>query len=164
MDAVLEFKAAFRNHPSGVSVITGDSGDGPVGLTATSVISVSADPPVVVFSLSAESSATPRLRAADTLVVHLLESTQLAVARTFATSGIDRFASPTRWKRLETGEPVLLDTSAWLRGRVIDQIDVAGSVVLVVEVLEASARNGKAPPLVYHNRTWHRLSDDSRLE
>ena len=32
-----EFKAAFRNHPGGVAVITADAGNGPVGLTATSV-------------------------------------------------------------------------------------------------------------------------------
>ena len=29
-----DFKAAFRNHPAGVSVVTADPGDGPVGLTA----------------------------------------------------------------------------------------------------------------------------------
>lgn len=40
-----DFKSAFRNHPAGVSVVTADPGDGPVGLTATSVISVSANPP-----------------------------------------------------------------------------------------------------------------------
>jgi hypothetical protein len=38
-----EFKSAFRNHPAGVAVITADAGYGPVGLTATSVISVSAE-------------------------------------------------------------------------------------------------------------------------
>jgi flavin reductase (DIM6/NTAB) family NADH-FMN oxidoreductase RutF len=164
MDAIVSFKDAFRNYPSGVSVITGDSGDGPVGLTATSVISVSADPPVVVFSLSAASSATPALRAAGTLVIHLLESSHLALAQTFATSGIDRFAPPTRWDRLATGEPVLLDAFAWLRGRVIERMDVAGSVVVAMEVLEASVREREAAPLVYHDRTWHRLSDASRME
>ena len=165
MDAVLNFKQAFRHYPSGVSVITGDV-DGPVGLTATSVISVSAEPPVVVLSLSADSSATPRLRAARTLVIHLLESSHLALAQTFATSGIDRFAAPTRWERLATGEPVLLDASAWLRGRVIDRMDVGGSVVVAVEVLDTSVpeRGVAGDPLVYHNRSWHRLSDASRME
>ena len=41
-----EFKALFRGHPGGVAVITADAGDGPVALTATSVASVSAEPPL----------------------------------------------------------------------------------------------------------------------
>lgn len=39
-----EFKLAFRNHAAGVSVITAEGAAGPVGLTATSVFSVSATP------------------------------------------------------------------------------------------------------------------------
>jgi flavin reductase (DIM6/NTAB) family NADH-FMN oxidoreductase RutF len=163
--AVEEFKTAFRNYPAGVSVITGDPGDGPAGLTATSVISVSADPPVVVFSLSASSSATARLREANTLVVHLLESSHLQLAKTFSTRGIDRFADPTRWGRLRTGEPVLLDASAWLRGFVVERMEVAGSIVVALEVLDAEVMGSEdaGDPLVYHNRTWHRLSEASRL-
>lgn len=164
-NAVAQFKAAFRNYPAGVSVITGDPGSGPVGLTATSVISVSADPPVVVFSLSALSSSTAKLRESKTLVVHLLESSNLELARTFSTSGIDRFAAPTRWGRLRTGEPVLIDATAWLRGFVVARMEVAGSVVVALEVLEASVKGteGDGDPLVYHNRTWHRLSEASKL-
>ena len=57
-----EFKAAFRQHPSGIAVITADAGSGPVAMTASSVFSVSADPPVLVFSVSAMSSAAPSIR------------------------------------------------------------------------------------------------------
>jgi flavin reductase (DIM6/NTAB) family NADH-FMN oxidoreductase RutF len=166
MDAVTTFKSAFRNYPAGVSVITGDAGDGPVGLTATSVISVSAAPPVVVFSLSASSSASRRLRAARTLVVHLLESSHLQLARTFATPGIDRFAAPTRWGRIRTGEPVLIDATAWMRGCVIERMEVAGSLVVAMEVLDAHVKDKDlcGEPLVYHDRSWHRLSEASRLD
>ena len=34
-----DFKTVFRGHPGGVAVITADSPDGPVALTATSVAS-----------------------------------------------------------------------------------------------------------------------------
>jgi hypothetical protein len=49
------FRDAFRHHPAGVAVIA-DPGDGPAALTARSLISVSADPPTVAFSLSAPST------------------------------------------------------------------------------------------------------------
>jgi flavin reductase (DIM6/NTAB) family NADH-FMN oxidoreductase RutF len=72
------FKDLFRGHPGGVAVITADAGDGPVALTATSVSSVSADPPLLTFSISALSSASTTLQRADTVVVHLLDADDLA--------------------------------------------------------------------------------------
>ncbi|MFP7760678.1 flavin reductase family protein [Marisediminicola sp. LYQ85] len=166
-----EFKAAFRNHPAGVAVVTADAGEGPVALTATSVFSVSAEPPLLVFSLSAQSSSTPTLVRASTVVVHLLAAAQLPIAVLGATSGIDRFADTSLWSRLETGEPYFVDAPVWIRGRVVDRMHAGASTVLAVEALEAKSPERGSPeadadlsrPLVYHNRTWHVLSDDSKL-
>lgn len=165
------FKAAFRNHPAGVAVITADAGDGPVALTATSVFSVSAEPPLLVFSLSATSSSTPTLVRAETVVVHLLSAGQLDIAVLGATSGIDRFADTSIWSRLETGEPYFVAAPVWIRGRVVDRMEAGASTVLAVEALEArtperGSREADAEnshPLVYHNRTWHILSEQSKL-
>lgn len=161
-----DFKAAFRNHPAGVAVITADPGDGPVGLTATSVISVSANPALLVFSLSAHSSSAPALARAETLVVHLLGADQMELAKTFSTSGIDRFADPTGWTRLATGEPVLTGAQTWMRGRIVDRMQAGDSTVVAVQVLQTSIPETgaeKVSPLVYHNRLWHRLSELSSI-
>jgi flavin reductase (DIM6/NTAB) family NADH-FMN oxidoreductase RutF len=160
-----QFKAAFRNHPAGVAVVTADPGDGPVGLTATSVISVSANPPLLVFSLSAFSSAAPALARAETVVVHLLGVEQVQLAKTFATSGIDRFADQDSWSRLVTGEPVLAGASTWLRGRIVNRMEAGDSTVVAVQVLQAQTPElDETPvPLVYHNRTWHSLGEQSVL-
>nr|WP_091424221.1 flavin reductase [Arthrobacter sp. OV608] len=61
-----QFRAAFRNHPGGVAVVTADAGDGPVGLTATYVISASVEPNMLAFSVSELSSSTPTIRLAST--------------------------------------------------------------------------------------------------
>lgn len=160
-----EFKGAFRNHAAGVAVVTADAGSGPVGLTATSVSSISADPPLLVFSLSAQSSSAPVIQKADTLVVHLLGSEQLEIAKLCATSGVDRFADTDLWSRLETGEPYFPSAHSWIRGRVIDQLTAGNSTVIVVHALEAglSEEGSGSDPLVYHNRTWHRLDEHSAL-
>src|SRR5690554_4285131 len=100
-----EFKAAFRQHPSGVAVVTAASADGPVALTVSSVFSVSTEPPLLVFSLAASSSSAPAICAADTVVVHLVNTDNLELARLCATSGADRFADTSSWDRLTTGEP-----------------------------------------------------------
>jgi flavin reductase (DIM6/NTAB) family NADH-FMN oxidoreductase RutF len=167
-----QFKAAFRNHPAGVAVITADAGQGPVALTATSVFSVSAEPPLLVFSISEMSSSTPTIRAADTVVVHLLGASQLDIAKLGATSGIDRFADTSIWKRLPTGEAYFPAAHAWIRGRVVNKMEAGGSTVVAVQALEIYAPEADDPsadaslalPLVYHNRTWHRLDENSKIQ
>jgi flavin reductase (DIM6/NTAB) family NADH-FMN oxidoreductase RutF len=163
-----EFKLAFRNHPAGVAVITADAGNGPVGLTATSVFSVSAEPPLLVFSVSSQSSSAPTIQRADTVIVHLLGSDQLDIAQLCATSGIDRFADTSIWDRLITGEPYFPSAHAWIRGKVIERMQAGSSTVVAVHALQAKVPDAAEPatsgPLVYHNRTWHELGEHSRID
>lgn len=164
-----DFKAAFRNHPAGVSIITAQGASGPVGLTASSVFSVSVNPPLLVFSLSAHSSSAAAIREAGTVVVHLLGADQIDLAKTFATGGIDRFEDTSTWSRLITGEPVLPRANAWLRGTIVNQMSAGDSTVVAVHVLQANIPAAadrdaeQARPLVYHNRSWHSLSADSTV-
>lgn len=163
-----EFKALFRGHPGGVAVITADAGDGPVALTATSVASVSAEPPLLIFSISAQSSASDVLSRAETVVVHLLDAHDIDVAKLGATSGVDRFAETHRWSRLVTGEPVYHDVRAWVRCAVIGRMDAGGSTVIAAHALQSRLERDvdggdHGDALVYHNRTWHRLGDHSRI-
>jgi len=160
-----DFKAAFRHHPAGVAVITADAGRGPVMLTATSVSSVSADPALLMFSLSAHSSSTPTIRRAETVVVHLLGAGQLALAQLGATSGIDRFADTSLWSTLPSGDVYFPGARAWIRGRVLTSMDAGGSAIVLVEAIEASPMDAAdvQVPLVYHNRTWHELGDHSQI-
>lgn len=160
------FKSVFREHPGGVSLITADPGHGfaPAAITASSLISLSAQPPTMAFSLSEFSSSTPALRAAETVVVHFLDVESIHLAMLGATSGVDRFANSRLWGRLETGEPYFTDARAWVRATVARRLDVEGTTILVVrgESIGGRALNEEsAAPLVYYNRTWHRLGDDS---
>ncbi len=163
------FLSAFRNHPGGVAVVTADAGDGPVALTATSVSSFSAEPPMIMFSASARSSSTPTIRRADAVVVHLLDEEDLPLAQLCATSGVDRFADQSSWDRLPSGEVRFNQAASWLRCRVVETLEIHGSLVVMGEVLEAGGRNTDAEhtpgrPLVYHARTWHALGDTSKID
>ncbi|CAO5235646.1 flavin reductase family protein [Frankia sp. AgKG'84/4] len=150
------FRTVFRGHPAGVAIITADAGAGPVGFTATSLSSLSAEPPMVVFAISASASAWPHLRTAGTFVVNLLSSAQADVARRFARSGIDRFAAPTRWSTLATGEPLLEGGRAWLRCAARPPIEAGDHYLVVGLVLDAGTDPGAAP-LIYHDREFHVL-------
>lgn len=161
-----EFISAFRGHPGGVAVITADIGDGPAGLTATSVSSVSVDPPLLVVSVSDRSSTSPVLTRADTLVVHLLGAGQLHLAQLCATSGVDRFADTSLWSRLDTGEPYFVDARTRILGQVVDRIPAGSASLLIVEALEIEQLATEDPDaaLVYHRRAWHSLSELSVVQ
>lgn len=156
-----EFKAVFRHHPAGVAVVTLRGPSGPVGFTATSVISVSAAPPVLAFSVAASSSARPALESVPSVAVNFLAADQRDLAAGFARRGVDRFAG-VDWLPLPTGEPVLEGTTSWVRGVIERRLPVGDS--LLVTVRAVLARRGPAEePLTYVDRTYHRLSERSRL-
>lgn len=164
-----DFKALFRGHPAGVAVITADDGSGPVALTATSVSSVSAEPPLLIFSISSLSSAAGVLSRAETVVVHLLDAHDIDVAKLGATPGADRFADRDRWSTLTTGEPVYHDVRAWVRCAVIDRMDAGTSTVIAAHAIQSHIERDASPgsagdALVHHNRAWHRLGEHSRIE
>ncbi|WP_422758491.1 flavin reductase family protein [Paenarthrobacter sp. C1] len=162
-----DFKFAFRHHPAGVGIITADVGNGPVAMTVSSLASVGINPPSLVFSASALSSSTETICAAETVVVHLLASNQVELAKLGATSGVDRFGADIEWSRLPTGEPYYPNANSWLRGRVVNRIDVSGSTLIVVEAIESKPRedaeHSDAAPLVYHNRKWFALGEHAEL-
>ncbi|KHD74493.1 flavin reductase family protein [Actinoplanes utahensis] len=155
VDAAL-FRQAFRRHAAGVAVVTTDAGRGAAGVTVTSLASLSAAPALLAFSLTATASTWPHLRDAETAVVHLLGAGHTELARTFATSGIDRFAAPTRWRRLPTGEPLLEDAAAWLRISIEHRHPAGGSHLIIGRVEQAELAEDGAP-LLYHAGHYHAL-------
>lgn len=164
-----KFKTAFRTHPGGVAVITADCGSGPVGLTATSVSSLSASPPQLIFTVTDASSSAPTITKSATAVVHLLDTDDLGLAQLCATSGIDRFADTTLWDRLPTGEPYFPGAAAILLVRCAQKVRTTGSTIVVADVIEVRWRDEHEAPgatnrLVYHDRTWHSVGQHSSIE
>jgi flavin reductase (DIM6/NTAB) family NADH-FMN oxidoreductase RutF len=159
------FREAFRCHPAGVALITADPGTAPVAMTVSSLISVSADPPIVAFSLSARSGSTPAVLAATSIVIHLLRYEDLDLARLGATPGADRFGPGVAWERLPDGAPRYTTVRTWFHARIIGTLPVAGATVVTAELTDGEA---SAPPgapehesLIYLDRRWHRLRETS---
>ncbi|MGV9747929.1 flavin reductase family protein [Rhodococcus zopfii] len=153
-----EYRSALRRHPAGVTVVTLDSGDGPVGFTATSFSSLSLNPPLVSFNITHTSSSIDAVHAADSLVVHLLGEDQRHLAQRFARSADERFADRSLWGRLDTGEPALHDTPVRLRLLVHQLIPVGDSTLVVGLVADTAVTDTESPagPLLYHDGVYHR--------
>ena len=77
---------------TGVTVLTvNGSGDRPLGMTASSLASVSLVPPLVSVCVDHEAELHDTILAAPVFVVNILESHQEALSRRFADQHEDRF-------------------------------------------------------------------------
>lgn len=150
------FRTAFRLHPAGVSVLAADDGTGPVGLTVTSLISVTSSPPTVGFSLSSMSSSSPHILAADTLVIHMLRQQDQWLGELCSTKNADRFGADVAWERLPTGEPRYTDIGTWFRAKIVGKLDVNGSTLVAAELLEGAVADlgPELSTIVYMDRGW----------
>ncbi|MFC6023816.1 flavin reductase family protein [Plantactinospora solaniradicis] len=147
-------RTVLRRQAATVTVITAAAGR-PVGFTATSFTSVSMRPPLVSFCLDRGSSSWPIMEAARHVAVHLLGRDQAELARTFATSGIDRFAAPTSWQPGPYGVPLLDGALARLVCRVVERIAAGDHTIMLAEPLITEYAEGA--PLIYHDGRYARL-------
>lgn len=151
------FKSLFRSHPGPVAVITASGDLNPLGFTATSVISLSAEPPLLAFSVSATSSSLEAMKITENVAVHLLDTDHEVLAQRFATSGIDRFAD-LDWTALPDGTPLIRDVHSWAWGPVAHRFEVEGSLLTVMRIDESSTSDRRTP-LLYKDRRYCHLDD-----
>jgi flavin reductase (DIM6/NTAB) family NADH-FMN oxidoreductase RutF len=154
-------RSLLRHQASTVTVVTAP-GTPPAGFTATSFTSVSLQPPLVSFCLGRTASSWPTVAVADHVAVHLLAHRQQDLARTFATSGIDRFAAPTVWRVGPHGVPILDGTLAWLVCRIVDRV-TAGDHSVVLAEPELAQHGDDDLPLLYHQGRFASLGAASHL-
>ncbi|MFG2968087.1 MULTISPECIES: flavin reductase family protein [unclassified Streptomyces] len=151
-------RSAFRRHAAGVAVITARGADGPVGFTATSLTSVSAEPPMLSFGVGTGASSWPAISTAEHIGVHVLGEHQEELAATFARSGADRFGAPTDWREEHAGVPVLADVLVWLVCRVVARVPAGDHRIVLAEVVLGDS-SGAGRPLLYHQGGFHGLRD-----
>lgn len=77
------FRDALGSFATGVTVVTADTPQGPVGITANSFASLSLDPPLVLWSPARSSRRFPVFAQAEAFAIHILAAGQDAVARHF---------------------------------------------------------------------------------
>ncbi|WP_079191658.1 flavin reductase family protein [Streptomyces sp. CB00455] len=151
-------RSVFRRHAAGVAVITAESGGRPAGFTATSLNSVSADPPLLSFTIGTGASSWPAVRDSEYLGVHILGEHQRELAGLFATSGADRFGPATAWRSGPHGVPVLDGVPAWLVCRVVARVPAGEHRVIIAEAVVGDPA-GEGRPLLYHQGRFNALRD-----
>lgn len=152
-----EFLDALSALANSVVLVTCWADGRPWGMTVTAFCSISADPPTVLVSLGAATTAARAIRRAGGFGVALLGHQQETLARYGSRPGaakhLEEFLDP----RAGSSTPVVADAVGHLDCEVIDTIVVADHVLFVGRVRAVLATSGQTAPLVYHRRRFRRL-------
>lgn len=152
------FREVAGQFPSGVTVITGIDDQGPSGFTCQSFHALSLEPPMVLFAVAHTSTSWPRIRRSGRCCVNVLSAAQEGLARTFATSGIEKFAG-VEWHAAPDGAPVLDGALAWFDCTIAELHHGGDHEVVTALVHELGAVPGD--PLVFHRGRYVALGDAS---
>ncbi|WP_245159031.1 flavin reductase family protein [Blastococcus sp. TF02A-35] len=137
---------------SGVTVLTAQTPDGPIGFTCQSFSSLSLDPPLVAFAPARTSRTWPRLRDIGRFCVNVLAEGQDDVSQNFARSGVDKFAG-VPWAPSPHGSPVLDGVIAWIDGELWAEYDGGDHTIVVARVLDLGA-SAERRPLLFHRGAY----------
>jgi flavin reductase (DIM6/NTAB) family NADH-FMN oxidoreductase RutF len=120
------FRYAMRQFASSVCVVTWRSGDDRTGLTATSVASLSADPPTLLVCVNRASPSYRAVQSLGAFAVNVLAADQREIADRFVgasgLTGADRFRDE-RWLVLPSGASYLADSAAVFDCEVDERIE-----------------------------------------
>lgn len=148
------YKRIGRTTAGAVAIVTAlqHGGSGIVGLTVSSFVTLSFDPPLVMFAIQRNANSYPSILSSKCFGVSLLGADQADVARRFAVKGVDKFINV----EFETGRmlPVALirNSLAQIECTTSEIFSSGDHAIVVGLVEEALAREGE--PLLYFSQRF----------
>ena len=146
-----ELRALFRDVPSPVGVVTVEVGGNAAGLTVDSLVSLSADPPLVGIALGRHAALHELLREAGSFAISILASEQEHLAQHFA-RGVPPIA---HWTGIDTtsgelGAPLLDGALGWMECRLVSEHEVGDHTLFIGEAM--LVRRGPGREALVHLR------------
>jgi 3-hydroxy-9,10-secoandrosta-1,3,5(10)-triene-9,17-dione monooxygenase reductase component len=138
----------FGHFCTGVTVVTGIDGEGPVGFACQAFAALSLDPPLVVFCPSTTSATWRRIERVGRFCVNVLAEEQRELSRVFGRAGVDKFAG-VAWSPSPNGAPVLDGVLTWAACR-IETAHAAGDHHVVIGRVTGLGGCRAARPLLFY--------------
>lgn len=148
------FKAAMRRLAASVSIVVARGEDGPVGMAATSITSLTVDPPAVLVCVNRMTSLHASLVPTAPLSVNLLARHHREVSMAFG-GGTPREARfrVGDWQDGANGLPALADAQANLEC-VIDAMLAYGTHSIVIARVIRARVSDTVAPLIYQDGSY----------
>lgn len=145
------FKSAMRRLAASVSIVVAKGDNGPVGMAATSITSLTVDPPAVLICVNRATSLHALLEPTAPLSVNLLSRDQQDVSMAFGgrMPHDERFTIGS-WVDGINGLPALVGAQANLHC-VIDAMLAYGTHSIVIARVLHAEIDGEVAPLIYQD-------------
>jgi flavin reductase (DIM6/NTAB) family NADH-FMN oxidoreductase RutF len=138
---------------TGITIVTScDATQTPVGLTASSLASVSKEPPLVLVCIGNDKYTLSAIRNSGLFAVNLLKAGQADIARLFASSATQKF-SELKFRRGVLGAPLLDDALAYAECSVFKLVDAGDHAIVIGKVVDGETVS--APPLLHFRGQLH---------
>ena len=159
---VQEFKNALAHWATGVTIVTTIQDGEPIGITASSLTSVSVEPPQILICVGRRLFTHGAIAESGIFAVNILSAEQVDWGKRFAgliPESNDRFAG-IDWRTAKTGCPILPGVLGWLDCSLRHAYDGEDHSIFVGEVKAAGYKTGA--PLLYFNRNWREIAEEER--
>ena len=155
-----DFRRVLGHWATGVTVVTTWDAEGqPAGLTASSVTSVSLNPPLVLVCVAHSAQSHPAFHTHGRFAINVLNIDHEHLARRFASSGggAEKFEG-VGYRQGALGLPILKDALAELECTIIHAYPAGDHTIFVGQVEAADCRGDIGlEPLLYYRGRFNRL-------
>jgi flavin reductase (DIM6/NTAB) family NADH-FMN oxidoreductase RutF len=150
-----EFRDVMARLPAGVVVVSSRDVTGFRGMTASSLVSISIDPPMVLVGLEREAATRTAVLESKAFNVSLLTRAQEFIADRLAgrAPAIDPAWSSVPHRLGRNGIPVVEECAAWLECRLVE-VHAAGDHDICVGAVEAAAVGSGDPLILWDRAFW----------
>ena len=153
-----EFRRACGRFATGVTIASVMDSQGlPHGLTVSSFVSVSLEPPLILICLGHAVTVIDLFRSAAHFGINVLAENQQPLSECFARQGCDRFDG-LEWYRGESGVPLLPGVLAAIECAVEQRITAGDHDILVGRMVRGRVADGA--PLIHYASRYRRLALD----
>jgi flavin reductase (DIM6/NTAB) family NADH-FMN oxidoreductase RutF len=155
------FRDAMGNLAAGVVMVTTALDGRPWGMTVSACCSVSVDPPMLLVSLSQTTASVHAISESQRFGVSVLGSRALQTAKFGAARGAPKFIETFCREGCESATPAVVNAIAHVDCRVAETVHAGDHVIFIGDVVCVVGNDDPDSPLVYHDRRYHRLTEDS---
>jgi flavin reductase (DIM6/NTAB) family NADH-FMN oxidoreductase RutF len=152
------YRSVIGHFATGVCVVTVEGPNGPVGMTANAVCSVSLEPLLLLVCFDRGARTLPIVRESRRFGVNVLSADQRALASLFASKAPEdeKFSGITH--RLHDGVPVLEGTLAWVGCDLTELVDAGDHVIALGAVRQAEAPDVEREPLLWYRGDYRAIA------
>jgi flavin reductase (DIM6/NTAB) family NADH-FMN oxidoreductase RutF len=148
-----EFRFALGKYVTGITIVTCNSDNGPIGITANSFSSLSLSPPLVLWAPAKASKRHDTFLKVEKFTIHIASENQIELCKSFSKSA--RGGSEMNWDFNDQGEGFIKNCSAHFECTKYSHFDGGDHSIIVGEVKKFETTDHK--PLIFLGGNYQKL-------